>query len=402
MPYPRAVPRTRLPSAVLLLGATSLFTDVASEMIVPLLPLVLAEMRAGAPMLGLIEGVADATASLLKLGSGWLADRTARDKPLVVSGYAIASAVRPLIALASSPWHVLAVRVADRIGKGIRSAPRDAMIAAAVPPGERGRAFGLHRAMDHAGAVIGPLVATTLLALGCPVREVIWAAALPGAIALGCVLAVRAPRRPAPDPEDAAAAGELPLPPRLRRYLLILALFGLGNSSDTFLLLRARDLGVTVEAIPLLWAVLHVSKVVSARIGGDAADRVPRARLIAIGWGVYAASYLALAAASAAWHVWATFVVYGAYHGLTEPAEKALVGDLAPARARGRAFGLYHFVVGATAIAAGLLTGLLWEAASALAALGTGAALAGASAVLLLAWERAADGPERARAGCEQ
>ncbi|AKF10173.1 MFS transporter [Sandaracinus amylolyticus] len=381
--------RARLPVAVIALGLTSFFTDVASDMIVPLLPAFLATLGASTAMLGLIEGAAEATASFLKLGSGYVADRAPRKKPLVVVGYAIATFARPLIALAAIPAHVLAIRVVDRVGKGVRTAPRDAMIAAAAEPGEAGRAFGFHRAMDHAGAVVGPLVATALIALGLTVRGVFAAALIPGVIALLCVLSVR---EPAPEAMP-VAKGEAPtiagpaVPRSLRGYLGILALFALGNSSDAFLLLRAQDLGVPVAMIPVLWAVLHVSKVASTWIGGDLADRVPRPRLVAIGWIVYALTYLALGVATEAWQAWVIFVVYGAYHGLTEPAEKAMVKDLAPPSARGRAFGLYHFVIGVTAIPAGLLTGWIWEAFGPLHALGLGALIAAISGALLIAWD---------------
>lgn len=395
-----ATPRARMPRAVILLGLTSLFTDVSSDMIVPLLPGFLAAIGASAAVLGLVEGAAEATASFLKLGSGWLADRSPRKKPLVVLGYGIATVVRPLLALAAVPGHVLAVRVIDRVGKGIRTTPRDVMIAAAAPPGEAGRAFGIHRAMDHAGAVIGPLLAAGLVALGLEVRGVFAFAAIPGAIALLCVLAVREPEpEPAPELESAPRHEHVAAVPRaLRSYLGVLTLFAIGSSSDAFLLLRAQELGVSLALVPVLWAVLHVSKVVSTWFGGGLADRVPRARLVAFGWAVYALTHLALGIATEPWQAWGIFVVYGSYHGLTEPAEKALVRDLAPPEARGRAFGLYHFVMGVTAIPAGLLTGWLWEAFSPLTALATSAALAAISGALMLAWSaRTLRGADRAR-----
>lgn len=404
--------RARLPTAVIALGMTSLFTDVASDMIVPLLPAFLVSMNASAAMIGLVDGAAEATASFVKLGSGWLADRMPRKKPLVLFGYGVAAVVRPLMAFATLPVHVLTIRVVDRIGKGVRTAPRDVMLAAAAAPGETGRAFGFHRAMDHAGGVLGPLAAAGLLALGWQVRDVFWAAWVPGVIAVLFVLVVREPAS-VPLPESSAAK-EVPVDvadraavtaatsattSSFRRYLVILAIFALGNASDAFLLLRARDLGVSITAIPLLWGALHVSKVVSSSLAGDLSDRMPRARLIAIGWMVYAASYLALGLAGQAWQVWVIFIVYGAHHGLTEPAEKALVKDLAPEGARGKAFGLYHFVIGVTAIPAGLLTGLLWDAFDPFVALATGAALSGVSAMLILGWEaqRATDAARDSR-----
>ncbi|HEV8247955.1 MAG TPA: MFS transporter [Polyangiaceae bacterium] len=377
----------RLPTAVIGLGLTSLLTDVSSEMIFPLLPLLLTSLGAGAAALGLIEGVADAVSSLLKLASGALADRVKRKKPLVMAGYALASFVRPLSGFALHAWQVLAVRVTDRVGKGIRSAPRDAIIAQSVPHAQAGRAFGLHRAMDHAGAVLGPLVAAGLLALGLPLRSVILAAIVPGLLALLVLAFVKepAPREgPPPSKNLASRAGVKNLPRPLRHYLGVLFLFSLGNSSDAFLLLRARELGVAVTSIPLLWTALHVAKLTSSYAGGTLADRLPRRALIASGWCIYAGCYFALGRATAAWQAWLLFCVYGTYYGLTEPAERAVIKELAPVRAQGLAFGAYHFVVGISAVPAGLLAGQLWKHFGAAAALSLGAALALLSAVLLL------------------
>jgi MFS family permease len=380
----------RLPATVLLFGLTSLFTDVGTEMIFPLLPVFLVEtLHAGPAYLGLVEGAADTVASLLKLASGLIADRTKSRKPLVLFGYGLASAVRPLVAIATHPWQVLAVRVTDRVGKGVRGTPRDVLIAEAG--GDRvGRAFGFQQAMDNVGAVVGPLLATALIAAGWALRSVFWLAIVPGTIATALVLLVReSPRDAQPGAkvqrdgtEPAAALG-----PPLRLYLAILAVFSLGNSSDAFLLLRARSLGLSTAAIPVLWAVLNASKVVWAYLGGRWADQVPRARLIAGGWIVYAAVYLGLALAGAAWQVWGLFVLYGVFYGLTEPVEKALVKDLARADARGRAYGAYNFVVGTAALPAGLLAGFLWRVGGAPLALGTGAALAALACALLLVWD---------------
>lgn len=394
-------PRRRLPAAVLALGATSFFTDVGSEMIFPLLPVFVASLGASMTFLGLVEGLADATASLLKLASGYVADRAPQKKPLVLFGYGIAALVRPLVALATAPWHVLAVRVTDRIGKGIRTAPRDVLIAASVADEETGRAFGFHRAMDHAGAVVGPLLATALLGLGWPLRHVFWVAVIPGLLS---VIAVATVREPPVVPVGAVVVG-LRGPERLstplRHYLGILFLFSMGNSSDAFLLLRARELGVPVASLPLLWAVFHVVKLVASYLGGGWSDRIPRPKLIVSGWSIFAATYLAFGLATAPWHAWALFIVYGVYYGLTEPAEKALVKDLAPESVRGRAYGFYHFIVGATAIPAGVLTGFLWQSWSPLAALAYGAGLSALSSLALVAWMRGVDGtrgPSAARA----
>jgi MFS family permease len=388
---PERPPRQGLPAAVILLGFTSLFTDIGTEMIFPLLPVFLTEMlKAGPAYLGLVEGAADTVSSLLKLVSGVVADRTQRRKPLVLFGYGLASAARPFVALATRPWHVLAVRVTDRVGKGLRSSPRDALIADAA--GDRvGRAFGFHQAMDNAGAVVGPLLATGFIALGLSIRSVFWIAVIPGAIATALVAMVREPQKPAPAPAPASATASKPARPVLTRtlvsYLSILAVFSLGNSSDAFLLLRARSLGLTTAEIPVLWSVLNASKVVWAYLGGDAADRLPRARVISMGWVVYAVVYLGLGRATESWQVWVLFVVYGVFYGLTEPVEKALVKDLVPAEQRGRGYGAYNFVVGVTALPAGLLMGVLWRTVGASHALEVGAVLAGVSSVALLAWD---------------
>jgi MFS family permease len=379
--------RRRLPGAVIALGFASLFTDVATEMIFPLLPVFVVSLGGGAAFLGLVEGSANATASFLKLLSGYWADRVRRRTKIVLLGYGIAAFARPFVALATAPWHVLAVRVTDRVGKGVRTSPRDAIIASSVSKEDTGRAFGFHHAMDHAGAVAGPLVATALLAWGLSVREVFWIAAIPGALALVAVLLVREP----PAPTLAPASHEAPsngLPASFRSYLAIVFVFGLGSSSDAFLLLRARECGLEVGMIPLLWAVFNLSKLVSSHVGGAWSDRVPRVRMVIAGWLVYALTYFAFGLASAPWQIWTLFVFYGLHYGLTEPAEKALVRDLAPAALRGRAFGQYHFVLGITAIPAGLITGFLWDEHGATAALNVGAALALVAAALLVPWSR--------------
>jgi MFS family permease len=393
---PKSTPsslRTKLPFAIILLGFTSFFGDVAAEMIFPLLPAFLATLGAGTAFLGLVEGVADAVSSLLKLLSGYAAEQSARRKPLVLLGYGLAGLVRPLVALATAPWQVMAVRVTDRVGKGLRTSPRDVLIAAAAAPGEAGRAFGFHRAMDHGGAVVGPLIATLLLALGMPMRHVFLVAFLPGALSLLTVFMVREP-----DIEQAPLlAGPAPvalaLPSAVKRYFLVLALFSLGNASDAFLLVRARELGVPLALLPMLWSLFHVSKVVCAYLGGDLSDRMSRARLIVAGWCVYAVTYLCLGLATQSWQAWALFVVYGAYYGMTEPAEKALIKDLVPAAQHGRAFGYYNFIAGATAIPAGLLTGYLWQSFGAFTALATGASVATMAAISLALWERSLPTP---------
>lgn len=382
--------RRPLPIAVILLGLTSFFTDLGSDMIFPLLPgFLTVQLGASPAFLGVVEGVADTIASLLKLVAGYLAERAVRPKALVLFGYGVASSVRPLVALATAPWHILAVRATDRVGKGLRSAPRDVIIASAAGE-EAGRAFGFHRAMDHAGAVGGPLIAAALLSAGVGLRSVFWIAAVPGIFAVITVALVREP--PAePRVPRSASVERAPLPRRLVAYLAILALFSIANSSDAFLLLRAHELGVSVAASALLWAALHVSKMVSSYYGGLLSDRLGRTRLIVAGWVVYAIAYAGLALAQAPWHVWALFLIYGTYYGLAEPAEKALIKDLVPAERRGRGFGFYNFVVGVAAFPASLLMGWLWNRFGAAVALGVGAGVALIASALLVVWTAAAE-----------
>ena len=380
--------RSLLRGNVLWLSVVSFLNDAASEMIYPLLPLFLTRtLGAGPAVLGAIEGVAESSSSVLKLAGGWVADRLGRRKALVGWGYGIAAVGRPLVAVAGSAWHVLAIRFADRVGKGLRTAPRDALLAESVPEERRGTAFGVHRAADHAGAVLGPLLASGLLLLFPGRLRLVFALALvPGLLTvLLVVLKVREPRPEPPPP------GSAPPPrPRLRelgpvlpRYLGVLFLFTLGNASDAFLLLRARDLGVAVAAIPLLWAALHVSKSLWSVVGGALADRFGARRAIVAGWGVYAAVYAGFAFASAPWQAWALFGVYGLFFGLTEAPEKALVASFAPVGLRGSAFGAYHMAIGLGALPASLLFGVLWEGVGAEAALLVGAGIALLAALLL-------------------
>jgi MFS family permease len=357
-------------------------------MIYPLLPAFLTgTLRAGPAFLGAVEGLAETVAAALKVVSGRVSDRLPRRKPLVVAGYSLSSLVRPLVALATAPAHVLAVRLLDRVGKGLRSAPRDALLAAVVPGGDRGRAFGFQRAMDHAGAMVGPLLASAAMLLTSDLRVVFALAAIPAALAvLALVVGVREVPRPLDVPPAAleAAPPRAPLEPGLVRYLGVLALFTLGNSSDAFLLLRAQEAGVALAAIPALWALHHLVKAAASTWGGALSDRVGRRRVILAGWSVYALAYAGFAAAASPLAVAGLFAFYGLFHALTEGAERALVADLAGERARGRAFGLFHAVTGAALLPASLLTGLLWQRFGARIALGTGAGLALLAALALL------------------
>jgi MFS family permease len=334
-------------------------------------------------MVGVVEGAAESVSAVLKLASGWWSDRAGRRKPLVVGGYILASVARPLMAVAQSASHVLLIRLADRIGKGVRTAPRDALIADSVGAAIRGRAFGFHRATDHAGAVVGPLIAWALLEhAAASMRAVFALAAVPAVLAvITVIVAVREPR-----PIEKRTERE---PRRLttslgRRFWLVLAVlfvFTLGNSSDAFLLLRASDLGVPAALVPILWAMLHVVKAAASTPGGALSDRFGRRPLLLAGWLLYAAVYLALGFAVAAWQVWLLFAVYGVYFGLTEGVEKALVADLVPPHRRGAAFGWFNLAIAAGALPASLLFGIVWDAYGAPVAFGMGAALALAAAV---------------------
>lgn len=383
-------PRPRLGRTVKALGAVSFLTDVSSEMIYPLLPLFLAgTLGVSASVIGLVEGAAESTAAVLKLASGWWSDRVRRRKPLVVAGYVIASVARPLIAIAQSATQVLLIRVSDRVGKGIRTAPRDALIADSVEPAIRGRAFGFHRAADHSGAVVGPLVAWALIEHGgVSLRTVFALAAIPAALA---VLTVMTAVREAP-PAALPATGTpqrmtTKLGGRFWAVLGVLFVFTLGNSTDAFLLLRARELGVSAALIPVLWSMLHLVKAASSTPGGSLSDRFGRRPLLVGGWMLYAAVYLALGSAGAEWQVWALFALYGVYFGLTEGVEKALIADLVPASRRGAAFGWFNLAIAVGALPASVLFGMVWDAHGAQAAFGMGASfafLAAAGAMVVL------------------
>ena len=377
-----------IPRPVWLLGFVSLFTDAATEIIYPLMPVYLSRvLGASALSLGVIEGVAEGVNSLLKLMSGWWSDRQTTRRPIVIAGYALSSAARPLIAVAGSWTHVLAIRVLDRTGKGIRSAPRDAMLTRLSEASSRGRIFGFHRAMDHTGAIIGPLLATVFLFfLPGRYRLLFALTAIPGALAVATLFFVREPE-PGPGREHfelSERAASEPLPARLYAVLAIILLFSLGNSADAFLLLRLADALGTATYVPLLWAGLHVVKASLSTWGGSLSDRIGRARVIAMGWIIYGLVYLGFAMATSATTYVALFLVYGLHFALAEGAEKALVADLTPAREQGTAFGLYNAALGAGALIASIAFGYLYQRFGPATAFGTGAALAGLAAVLLL------------------
>jgi MFS family permease len=364
----------RLPRNVFAISLVSLLNDVSSEIIYPLLPIFLFSiLGTSAKAFGLIEGAAESVSSLLKLSSGYFSDRLGKRKVLVVGGYVLANCVRPLLAFAAT-WHqVLFIRLTDRFGKGIRSAPRDAMIADAVEVEQRGLAFGFHRAMDHFGATIGPLAGYLLVWLLVANRDALTSseftkifliASLPGLAAI--IVAAFFMRESKMRPTLPTASSPIRLSLKgfdgnFKRYLLIVALFTLSNSSDGFLLLRARGAGLSIGEIPLLWSALHLSKVISSLLGGDLSDRLGRRRLIISGWVLYAAVYAGFAFANNQVSIWVLFLIYGIYFGLAEGAEKALVADLVAPAQRGTAFGLYNLAFGITVFPASLLMGAIWD-----------------------------------------
>ena len=378
--------RPRLGRNVIALGAVSFLTDVSSEMIYPLLPVFLtAVLGADAAFVGAIEGAAETTAALLKLASGWWSDKVRRRKPLVVIGYGIASIARPLVAIAQSASQVLAIRVSDRVGKGIRNAPRDALIAESVDPSIRGRAFGFHRAMDNAGGILGPLIAFAVLTWHfAELRTVFWLSAIPAVLSLVVlVVFVRDVPRTAMESTPGSPGLDLtrPMGARFWRVLGVIFLFTLGNSTDAFLLLRANQLGVPVALAPILWAALHVVKTVSNVPGGALSDRIGRRPTLIAGWLLYAAVYFGFARATAEWQAWALFAVYGLFFGLTEGSERALVADMVSLERRGTAFGWYNLAIGLGALPASLLFGFVWDRAGAPSAFIMGASLALGAAV---------------------
>jgi MFS family permease len=309
----------------------------------------------------------------------------------VLAGYALSSAVRPLIALATSWAHVFSLRTLDRVGKGVRGAPRDAMLAAWATPQTRGRVYGFHRAMDHAGAVVGPMLASLfLIAWPGEYRLLFALTIIPGAIAVTLIFFVPEDARstePAESPLAAKASrradASTPLPQEFTRFMLVLALFTLGNSTDAFLLLRLTEAAGSATYIPLMWSGLHVVKAAVSIVGGSWSDRVGRRTVIAVGWCVYAAVYVGFAASQSLAALLGWFFVYGLYFGFAEGTEKALVADLAPASRTGFAFGVYNAVVGIGALAASVLFGVVWNGFGAPAAFGIGAALSLAATALL-------------------
>jgi MFS family permease len=385
-----------LPPTVFALSIVSFLNDTSSDIIYPLLPAFLALTLGASPFfIGLIEGFSESVASILKLFSGYLSDKFHKRKLPVFLGYSLAAIVRPLLAFVTSWQQVLVVRMTDRVGKGIRGAPRDALLAASVPREKRGLAFGFNRAADHLGAVIGPIIAFVLLSYFAAdpaspnareYQQVFLFASIPVALGLFVIIFfVKEETKPVRDIDTIPIKFSIrEFDGNFKRFLGVIALFTLSNSTDAFLLLRAQTAGISPATLPLLWMVLHLSKVITSLIGGDLSDKIGRKKLIAAGWIVYALVYTGFAFVDSPWQAWVLFTIYGAYFGLTEGAEKALVADMVEDEKRGTAYGFYNLAFGITVFPASLLFGLLWSQFGATTAFLISAVISVAAAALLL------------------
>jgi MFS family permease len=385
IPQPLDVVRRALPRTVVILGLVSLLNDAASEMITPLLPIFLtATLGAGPAIVGLVEGLAEATASILKLVSGRLADRGVAAKTLVVGGYTLSNAMRPLIGLATGWGAVLGLRFLDRVGKGIRSAPRDALIASAAGPEQRGRAFGFHRSMDHAGSVIGPLLAFALLAAQADLKHVFLASALPGLLViLLLVFGLPAARTQAVPTPPRFSWGELH--GRLKAMIIAAGLLALASVPEVFVVLWATQAGLAVVWVPLVWAAASLAKMLIAMPAGILSDRVGRVPLLLGGWTLRVLVLLLLAFANPAGiGVWVLFMAYSATLAVTEPAERSVIGDHAAPEERGTAFGLYHLASGLLVLPGAVIFGLIWQRFGSTSAFSVSAVVTAAAALLMI------------------
>jgi MFS family permease len=352
-----------LPRTVWLIGLISLVNDSASEMLYPLMPLYLATvLMAGPKALGIIEGIAEATSSIFKLVSGVIVDRTKRAKPWIVLGYTLAGIGRPLIAIANSWLWVLAIRFTDRMGKGLRSSPRDALLAESVNENQRGVTFGLHRSMDNAGAVIGPLLAAIFLSMGVPLEEIFLWAIVPAVIAITLALCIREPQREAVPQASKFSWSLEGMPDQYKKYLVVAGIFALANSSDMFLLLRVRDAGVPQEQIPLLWAAISLITTVFGTPLSALSDTFGRKRFILIAWIAFAFFYICMGLPGiSTYQIFALFGVYGLFKAATEGVEKALVADMAPKGLAGTAFGWFNLITGLMLFPASFIFGWIYE-----------------------------------------
>lgn len=369
-------------------GLVSFFMDISSEMIYPLVPLFLANVLGiNKSMIGLIEGIAEATASLLKVFSGWFSDRIGQRKNLMLAGYAISTLSRPIIAMAGAWQQVLASRFVDRLGKGIRTAPRDAIIAESTDESHLARAFSFHRSMDTMGAVIGPAIALILLQLyNHNYKMVFWLSMIPGTIAvLIIILFIKEKKRAATAPVGRPRLTLRHFDGKVKFFILIATLFALGNSSDAFLILRAEQVGIPTVMIPAVYLAFNLVYAMSAIPAGMAADRFGKKRLILLGFILFAGLYYGFAVASSRADIWILFSLYGLFMGLTEGIQKAFLATIIPPDFKATAFGVYATCVGLATLPASLIGGLLWDRVSPAATFYFGAATASLSVLLFLA-----------------
>lgn len=346
---------------ILCLGLVSMFTDLSTEMTYPIIPIFLKDVLKVQPLfIGLIEAIAESTASILKTFSGYISDRFRKRKFFIFIGYALSTAVKPLLALATQGWHILLVRFSDRVGKGIRTAPRDALIAESAMDVYFGRTYGFHRAMDTLGAIIGPLVAFIILGLSQQNYRLLFGLAfIPGLVAI--ILIIFGVREIVPEAKRVFRFSLKTVDQRLKIFLIIMIVFTLGNSSDAFLILRARNIGVSASVIPLLWLTFNFSYFLWAYPAGVLSDRVGRRKTIFLGFLIFSACYTGFALNQSPFIIWFIFIIYGLYYGFTEGNLRAYVADLTDPEIRATVFGLFHTVVGITLLPANLLMGFLWQ-----------------------------------------
>ena len=377
----------KLNKNIVRLGLVSLFNDISSQMIYPLLPVFLSSvLGVGMVFIGLIEGIAESTASLLKVFSGWYSDKLKKRKPIILFGYSFSTIGRPFLYLATAGWHVLVIRFIDRVGKGIRTSPRDALVADSCLPEQRGKAFGIQRALDRMGAFLGPLAAFIILPLlGNNLRLLFVLAVIPALIAVLIVVFLVKEKAPAPHPSDPPKTFSLRHFGRdFKIFIFILAIFTLGNSSNAFLILRARSLGVTIVLIPILWLMYNFVSSASSVPLGHLSDRIGRRKTTFLGFLVYAAVYFGFAFSSTQTFIWIFMGLYGIYYGLSEGVLRAYVADLVEDKAvLATAYGLYHTVVGLCMFPASLIMGILWQQLGPAVAFSFGATLALLSAAAL-------------------
>jgi MFS family permease len=397
-----------LSANIFLLGLISLLTDISSEMIFTLMPLFLANvLGASTIIIGVVEGIAESTASLLKVFSGWFSDKLGKRKFITFAGYAVSTVVKPLMYFAGSWGMVLGIRFGDRVGKGIRSAPRDALVADSLKAGERGKGFGIHRAMDTAGAALGLIGAAVIVLMlqgqqlqldNSTYQMLVIIGTIPAVLALFVFFYVRDIKNGVagsntgnniPENSNSINTGvtsfkTIKLNPKFISFLVIIFIFTLGNSSDAFLILRAQNVGNSILDILLMLIAFNVSYALFSIPAGIISDRISRKYVIALGWFIYAATYLGLANISASWQIWLLFILYGVYYGLSEGVARAYVADLVPEESRGTAYGIFHGVVGLTLLPASIMAGWLWQATNPSAPFYLGAILSVVAIILLL------------------